>query len=838
MTDWKQLLDDASLSIEEIKERLPAEYVVSEAGVVLEPRTDGRLVGVCPFHLDENPSFAIFGDDLQRIGCWSCDFGNGDVFDFIQRWKACSFREAVAEAVRLLHQFESLDGQWQPTPPPPTRQILPEELAERARAAWTLAESDLTAIQHLLVAKGIDLHRAQWLHEEFNVGILDDVTVVIPHLVEDDRGRRLTAYKTRTALTHPYASAGSRFEDLYGSWRDRRRAQVILCEGESDTWRCALEFPDHDVFGLPAGANQPPKGEWVARFKDREVTIIFDADTPGRKAAKRWYEALRVTARSVRIVSLEDGADACSTSDLVGAYMAASEVPLWTGQVTLAQAGTHYVRVASGQPVCNWAIEPERLIELEDGAAIEGNLVGTRKTVIITSEDVVSESALRRWSLQHSRVWFGSTKDAQSLWEYLLWDGPFLAKGYGTRVAGWHANHVVLPEETIGPRHWVYVAPVTDPGVERITRRAYPKDGDAATLTSVLALHRPEIISPIVAWAAAAPIRSLCYVFPPLAVVGGAGTGKTTLISEVLRVFGWNGHEHNLTSTTPHGVAVTVASTNGVPVWFDEYRRGTRHDTREAFNQALRDAWTASEAVRGGLRSNLSSLSVFQAQAPIVVSGEDAFSETSHAERMVIVTIPPDGRNVQALERLRAGQASIGRLYLRWLVERAQRGDPVAPTIPMADRPQQANHVLEHGWGLLSEFAMEVWSLQLPELDLSDVEEERAAILRVNPILDAVNWGLNESDRGNKPLAWASDDDVYVRVRALVTTVRKDNILDLPGGERAIIQWLRERYRGRAKQERTNYGLALRLIGARQEIERLHLEDDDVPGRGSGEGSG
>jgi hypothetical protein len=824
VTDWRTLLDTSELTLDDVKERLPLEWVILEAGVVLERREDGRLVGICPFHLDSNPSFAVFGEDLQRCGCWSCDFSNGDVFDFIGRWKALDFRASLKEAIALLRRYEATASSWTPAPAP-TRQVVdPEVLAAKARAAYQLAGSDLRVLGGFLVAKGIPVP-AQFLHESWWVGALDSETILVPHLVDREDRLQVTAYKTRTARTHLYSAAGSRFEDLYGAWRDQGREEIILCEGESDAWLLSYLFPDSDVVALPAGANQPPKPEWVDRFRHREVVILTDADGPGRAAAKRWHEALVPLARSVRIAALEDGADACSTQlDLSRVVRDAVEVPLWTGQVRVSPEGTHYVRTNTGQPVNNWAIRPTRLVAMDEGgSAIEGVLQGTRETVVITGDDMSMESAARRWSLRHDRVWLGTTKDAQALWEYLLREGPFLARGEGTTVAGWHDGHFVLPGRTTGPRHWVYVPPVTEPDVPRLVGALNgPIETGRRALLAGLSLHQPAVVSPIAAWLASAPLRALFRTFPPLAVVGGAGSGKTTLVAEMLRIFGWSGLEHNITSTTPYGVAAMVSATNGVPVWFDEYRRGARRDTKEAFDQALRDAWTASAAVRGGTKSNASSLATFRVSAPLIVSGEDAFSETSHGERLVIVTVNRGGRSVDALEYLRRHPASVGDAYAHWLVEGWHAGTLPRVQTPDADRPSQARYALEFGWALLERFAGEVLNAELPDLDLTRVEQERDEVLAVPPILDAVAWALFEVDRRGNPLAWVQENDVIVRVRSLVAESRREALVELPGGERATTSWLREEFPSR--RERTPYGLALRLVGVRKLIEAIGTE--------------
>lgn len=834
MTTWQQLLSTAGISIEDLKRRLPLEWVVNWAGVSLERVGDGRLVGLCPLHNDEHPSFAVFGDQHQYCGCWSCDFAQGDVLDFLQAYGGQDFQAALQQAIGLLQDFEA-GVNWEPSPPPSVVEVDQEALTERARLAWRLAEGDLAAIRELVQQKHLPL-TAEWLHHEFYLGVLNDHTVLIPHLGIDGSIR---AYKTRILGMHPLAAAGSKLDVLYGAWRDQGRERVILCEGESDTWRVAWEFRDHDtdVLGLPSGA-KPPRESWIQAMRDRRVALLFDGDLAGRRAAKQWHAALTGVAAEVRVVPVDDGADACTLSDLRGAVAASVLVPPWTGLVDWNQARTTFVRTSSGAPICNWALEPTRLITLEEGGhAIEGRLPDGRRAVI-TTDDLSTESAARSWSNHYGYSWLGSVKDAQSLLELLLREGPFVARGRGSRIAGWHRGHFVLPgRASIGPAHWVYVEPTTSLGLERYLRHD-EGNTDPAAFRTLLGLHRPEVLSPILAWLAAAPLRSLCRVFPPLAVVGGSGAGKTTLLNACLRAFGWAGEEHNLTGSTPYGVQALVGLSNAVPVWFDEYRPGARRDTLEALDQALRDSWTGSMALRGGVnRGNYGQLTGFQALAPLIVSGEDTFTETSHIERLALVRVPQQGRNAAALRELRESGFNLGPAYLEHLVAMHWAGLLRQPEIPDADRPTQVSYVLHWGWELLSEFVRYVGLMpgDLPELDLTLVDRLRESASEVPPILDALTWALDERDRTQRPIAWIAGDDVHLRPRALVQTVRdRGGDLRLPGGERAVVDWLEEWNVGACARVRTRYGSGIVLEGAWARLKEQGLGEDLVPEQHNG----
>lgn len=52
-------------------------------------------LGVCPFHEEKNPSFAIY----PETNSWYCfaGCGGGDVFDFYQKLNNCDFKTTTEE---------------------------------------------------------------------------------------------------------------------------------------------------------------------------------------------------------------------------------------------------------------------------------------------------------------------------------------------------------------------------------------------------------------------------------------------------------------------------------------------------------------------------------------------------------------------------------------------------------------------------------------------------------------------------------------------------------------------------------------------------------------------
>jgi DNA primase len=65
---------------------------VAAAVMHLRPK-QGELVGCCPFHPDNSPSFYVFADGV-RWHCFGCN-ATGDVLDFVQRYYSLTLREAA-----------------------------------------------------------------------------------------------------------------------------------------------------------------------------------------------------------------------------------------------------------------------------------------------------------------------------------------------------------------------------------------------------------------------------------------------------------------------------------------------------------------------------------------------------------------------------------------------------------------------------------------------------------------------------------------------------------------------------------------------------------------------
>lgn len=808
---WLALLNSSEPS--KLKEQVSLAAVVQLHGVELRPEGE-RLVGLCPFHDDNAPSFAVWrlDDGAELCGCWACDFRPGDVFDFIQRFNKISFPKAVQTVADYVR-----DGLPE-APAIPTRD--PDApLPDLSGIVNTARNRDLGPLHMLLTSRGIQAP-AEWLAAEFRLGVGERGEIVIPHYSREDE---LRGAKWRTDETKPMSFTGSRLDSLYGAWRDRGQPRVVLCEGESDTWAVAYALRTEDtlVLGLPSGVAARPKDEWLDQLSDREVVLLFDADDAGRRGLATWVAALQSRA-DILLASLPEGDDAVSAGPQATitavaeawAFVDPASLPITVG-------GTRYVRInpqnGTSTVLSDFVFHVERLIMGEDeGIVLEVSVPTKRGTQIITASELANPQKMRDWCARRMLSWKGGSRDVADLLELLKADLLFAPRVKGTSCLGLHDGTFVLPKGTIGSAGWGYIPPTADVDLESVLRLDDLPTWDNGLPLALTQLHDPAVITPVLGWVAAAPLRSLCSQFPVLAVVGGAGWGKTTIIGVVLDAFGfWVAAPMTLTATTPYAVHAFSASTNAFPIWFDEYRHGARVDTKLALDQVLRDAWDGSAAVRGGQGEDKSAVKKVFARAPLLVTGEDAFSESSHAERMVIIQMPREGRNPQALRAIRDMRTSgFGRAYLEWLVATMARNELLAP--PQEEsRMEQARAVATWGYDLLTQFCREEAGYDLPPIDISRAEQTHRELDAVPLVVAVLLEGLGRRGKDGFEIAWREGADICVRVTDLVQWVKKDTDFTLPGGSRAVDQWLRERWP--VTDERSLFSF-IRLHGAAADL--------------------
>ncbi len=192
------------------------------------------------------------------------------------------------------------------------------------------------------------------------------------------------------------------------------------------------------------------------------------------------------------------------------------------------------------------------------------------------------------------------------------------------------------------------------------------EDTDVARIVELLPkTRRHDRGLPILGWFYAAPLRPLVHdwegEFNLLQVVGSTGTGKTSTLKAFWEAFGMDPDPFSA-SDTPFTLMKHMASSRGVPVWIDEYKPADiRNDRLDTLHRRLREV-TKGTAVSKG-RANLGEV-LFQIEAPVVVSGEQKFSQSVPAvRRRSIMTTLSNEPTVEGSSYTRAFGELTGTAY-------------------------------------------------------------------------------------------------------------------------------------------------------------------------------
>lgn len=804
--NWDKINQAASLDAAAVKAELPILYVMAHFGHHPALEEAGRWKFVSPFRADSDPSFDVYEKDgVDRWGDFAEGTG-GDVLDLLKRFikhetgTEPGFTLQVEGANFLLQEMKA-SGWTGPTLAPRRSFDLDAAKATVGQAVAGLAPFVGT---FLAARKDQTLREMDptWLYDNFGVSALGE-TLIVPYL---NRQQDVVTYKQRRLDTKMMAAAGSSFDAvLYGEWRDDDPARpVILCEGETDTWAAAYLLEGYSALGTPTGVGAHAKQATL--LAGRKVYLAFDGDVAGRKGLRRWAAALLVQDCEVLVVPVPDGYDVAGLSNLPELVARARPPVLPPDGAPQVSPLGGYVRPAQGpngkdESLSNWTFEPVRELQYDSGSAYEGLLHPGGREVVLTSEALATKNTLIRWANRHGGSWFGSDKDCQLLLAALQAEAAYLPTGRMCTVAGYHDGQFVWPGGRIGPEHWTYVPPPTDVHLEGALKIEAGPAG-AEMVLGLRELHCHAVMDPILCWLAMAPLRALCAAFPILAVTGGSGTGKTTLLSSVVPAFSGSSIQNNLTGTTAHPLLAYAGSTNAFPVWFDEYRPGARADTLQTFNQTLRDAYTGQASAKGGMGTHWAEVKQVQTTAPIIVSGEESFSETSHTQRMVLVHLPVDGKNPEALEHVLSWPVGpLAYSYLAWLFDRflpevrnsLLEVEGVGP-LTLSSRVRYNFGILHYGWDLLTRYLADHGVDLQGQPDLSLVATEAAEAASSSPIRDAILWALEEMDPDSG--VTGVDDRIAVRVESFVAFVKRRDTFPLPAGATGVRKYLQSHFGG------------------------------------------
>lgn len=314
-------LRDIDAAREFVREHTRLEDVVESYGYELHDLSRDHVACKCPFHDEEDPSFAI-STKKQLYVCYGCHEG-GDVFSFVQKIEGVGH----IEAIRKLADFSNLDLSHYES-------AVTKE--EREREKYYKANQvvvDKCVKKAKKSKKFLKFVNKRVLDEDiirsYEVGFSDGPVgtspkqlgftrkdqwtdcIVVP--IRDSSGRfcgfrnRPLAGKVKTL--GPRKDHPLQIPPVYGFYEARKAIRetgtVILVEGEVDVWQMVANgyLNTCGSFGTSFGEEGI---EWLRERGVKEVILLPDADEGGRKFANR-ISRLHPVGIRCKIAFLENG---------------------------------------------------------------------------------------------------------------------------------------------------------------------------------------------------------------------------------------------------------------------------------------------------------------------------------------------------------------------------------------------------------------------------------------------------------------------------------------------------------------------------------------------------
>ncbi|MCE9557803.1 MAG: DNA primase [Armatimonadetes bacterium] len=306
--------------------------------------------GLCPFHDDKSPSFQV-SDLTGQYRCWSCG-AKGDIFTWVMEVEKVDFRDALEQLAEKagveLKKGAPNEGskrksyqaaneftlQFYSAQLKSSKQTLDycdrRGLSETVREEWQLgyAPGEHGLTNHLK-KQGISLADAK---EIFLVdgdqggGYYDKFRDRLMFPIHDERGH-LVAWGGRIlGQGNPkYINSGdtplySKRKVLYGMNRAKEHIaaadRAILVEGYMDVIACHRAGVRNTVASLGTAMSEE-QAKLLHRWCQK-VTVLYDSDAAGQKAAARAAEVLSAEGLQVKVALLPVGQDPDSLLKEVG----------------------------------------------------------------------------------------------------------------------------------------------------------------------------------------------------------------------------------------------------------------------------------------------------------------------------------------------------------------------------------------------------------------------------------------------------------------------------------------------------------------------------------------
>lgn len=245
-----------------------------------EKRTENQLYACCPFHKEKTPSFTV----NEETGEWYCHAGcgGGAEKEFIAK-----YYDVSNEVAKYALSYYSQHGNM---PFPTEEQIeswhknlcnMPREIEAMSEYGWTKQIVD-------------DLH----------IGFYDD-RIIIP--IKSRTGywvnaRRYLPVHRRNSDSHNAKCLNIRKlgQKRYYPYEAFDEDKIYVVEGEKDC--IAARAQGFNAVTSTGGSAIP--SEEIYLFKNKDVVLMLDTDSVGKRNVKNYVTLLKGVARSIQIVDL------------------------------------------------------------------------------------------------------------------------------------------------------------------------------------------------------------------------------------------------------------------------------------------------------------------------------------------------------------------------------------------------------------------------------------------------------------------------------------------------------------------------------------------------------
>ncbi|HOU22807.1 MAG TPA: hypothetical protein PLN42_00985 [Anaerolineae bacterium] len=174
-------------------------------------------------------------------------------------------------------------------------------------------------------------------------------------------------------------------------------------------------------------------------------------------------------------------------------------------------------------------------------------------------------------------------------------------------------------------------------------------------LSNLFRCQRPDMVGSMIGWLTACYFKSIFQraykQFPLLHVTGQAGSGKSTMIMAMTKLFYYNQDPKIVTpGSTVFALSQCASGTDSIPMVIDEYKpHAMAPGMHDRLLLMFRDAYNARDVQRGGGsrdNDNFRVLSTTALSAPIMFIAEAIEEETAVMERVVLVAVSPPPQGV------------------------------------------------------------------------------------------------------------------------------------------------------------------------------------------------